>query len=224
MNPDISITDILTPTAHLILSLGEISSFIENKYAKCIIAYPQGIYKIGQRFPSVVSGREYYVRRLDNIHEQVPLVDFTQLNENNYIVDKKGTIVIESSYIKNKETALSNYPTVCSYGFEIAKAAIQHHVSSKNTYTRESSSAINQIGKYLTNYSDRLEVIDDIINDQALSSLYQQIDMFVGRDVFHVYFYKSLGLHDLMIEKTIDWRAYQWHLTQQLNSNEHNHS
>ena len=224
MNNDVSINEILTPTAHLILSLGEIASFIENKYAKCIIAYPVGIYKIGQKYPSVISGYEYYVKRLDDANSQTPLTDFDSLDENNYIVDKKGRVVIESFYLKNKNTALSSQPTICSHGFEIAKAAIQHHVGSKNTYTRESSSAINQIGKYLTNYSDRLEVIDDIINDQALSSLYHQIDMFVGRDVFHVYFYKSLGLHDLMIEKTIDWRAYQWHLTQQLNSNEHNHS
>lgn len=219
-----SLSDILVPNSHIILSLGEVASFIERKYAKAVKSYAPGIYKIGERYPSVVNGVSYFVKDTQDHNKIEALTDFMSLRDTSYIVDTNNSIVIDNFYIKNKESALSMTPTLPIHGYEIAKQAIAHHIGRRNPYTRDASAALNHISKLLIDGIDHTDAINDILDEAVFTPVYMQVDSFIGRDVYHVYFYKTVGICDLVIEKTIDWRAYQWHITQQDQGDEHHYS
>lgn len=218
-----SLSDILVANSHIILSLGEVASFIERKYAKVIKPYAKGIYKIGERYPSVVSDVTYFVKDTQDHNKVEQLTDISSLTDTSYIVDENNSVVIDNFYIKNRDSALSMSPSLPIHGYEIAKQAIAHYIGKRNPYTRDASTALNHISKLLIDGIDHQDAITFILDECVFTPVYMQIDSFIGKDIYHVYFYKTVSICDLVIEKTIDWRAYQWHLTQQDQDSEHHY-
>ena len=222
MTTDFFTHEILTPSGFIILNLGELSNFIENKYKNYLEEPPLGIYKIGEQIPSLRHNEICFVRNIKDDNYQEPLVNFDLLNVDNYLVNNKGNVIIDNFYIKNKNSMLFNKPTIPTTGYNLVKSIVNFYIANKNIYTKESTNILAGMYKFIKPCDDQLGIINGVISENCFESVYQQLNAFIAKDINHIYFYKSVGICDLIVEKTIDWRAHQWHLEQDIKKNEHN--
>lgn len=223
----------LVTTANMLLSLGDISDYIEKKYSTSLKFPPKGIYKYGETTPSIFDNGVYFVKNINDKNKVLQLMDINVLVKGDYVTDINDKLVLTTNDIENKDRFLYNYPTVPTIGFEVAKLCIEMQISRLNIYTNEHSSLRYRLDNCFISQNhfdfednpnnNKIFSTDLVISDMYLSSYYDQVESFIGKDTSHIYFYKRKGICDLLIEKTIDWRAYQWEL-QRINKSQHDNS
>lgn len=213
MNPDINHFEVLTPSGYVVLDLGAASTFLERKYSNLLKPPTPGVYKVGEQNPSILFTEAYFIKSVKDKNRNKQLASIEELINGDYVHDASGRIVLDHHIVANREYALSNLPTVPTTGFSISTNIVKFHIASKNEFTKESTNYISSIGKMLKDEYVNTDLIHEIIDEAAFDSFFRVLDTFVGRDINHVYFYKPSGLCTLIVEKTIDWRAYQWHLS-----------
>lgn len=202
----------LPTNASLLLSLNDISNYVEKKYNNCLAFPSPGIYKHGDIFPTLINGHQYFVLNdKDKTYTKKVLEDINKLIDGDYVVDHKGNILLTVRDIQNKYTYLSDSPTVPTVGFDVIKLLIEYYITNKNTYTNESRNIKHSLIRKIS-ARDKESIFEELLSDQYIKTLFNNIDQFIGRDIYHVYFLKRVSISDLLIEKTIDWRAYQWEL------------
>lgn len=202
--------DFLTTTSTLIISLGLVSDYIEKRFQKHLRFPPSGIYKYGDTMPTLQDGGVYFVKSTSDPNKNYQLTDINLLVAGDFVVSQTGTILLTSTDVINKDTYLSNMPMVPTTGFEIAKLCVESYIAKSNQFSSEFRNYKNSIYGYFINNNH--DAVDDVIFNDCMESIYKTIDMFVGNDINHIYFYRRSSISDLIVEKTIDWRAYQWML------------
>lgn len=207
-------------TSNLLLSLESIGNYFERKFSNNLQFPIKGIYKHGDVNPTLINGYQYFVLNVnDKTNTKKILEDINVLQTGDYVVDKAGNILLSPRDVENRYVYLSDRPSVPTVGFDIVKLFIEHHITTKNVYTKESHNIKHAIIRKIIG-NDVEDIFDEINNDLMLLSVYNQVDYFIGKDIYYIYFLRRTGLSDLLIEKTIDWRAYQWELTQNTQEND----
>lgn len=204
-------TDILTPTSYIILPILQLADYFERKFYSNLIKPEVGIYKYGNRNPTLRFGQQYFILNTKDKNKRVPLVDFKNITNGDYVVDVNGVMLLTPNDIVNRDTFLCNQPTVPVIGLKLVKLCVALHIASFNQYSNEMTLRKSELSRLFVNCD--IDKVDEAIGDPVLSSLYDQVSNFVGKDINHVYFYRQTISNDLVIEKTIDWRAYQWELS-----------
>ena len=199
-------SDLLKVTQNFFLPIYSHAVMIENQYGDFLKPPEQGIYKAGELFPSIISTKHYFSQRIDKFNRPVltPITNFNKVTD--AVVDEAGNLIFPFTVMKNKEKYLTNHPTVPSRGLLLIKLMIEKHIESICRWNRYSTFN-NKILAHFTN--EGYEIYNEGHIDKICESLFMQLNNFIGLDEWHIYFVKFIGL-DILIEKTIDYRVYEW--------------
>ena len=198
--------DLLKTTQTCFLPVFNYAVMIEKQFGDVMIPAAKGIYKVGDIYPSIIPGRQYYSQKI-NKHNQcitTPVTDFNKVIDT--IIDESGNVVIPRGMMLNKENYLRNEPSVPSRGLILVELMIKRYIESIAPWVKCSM----QNNRIISNFkAEGMELFTDGHIDKLCESLFAQISTFMGNDVWHIYFVKYSGL-DIVIEKSIDWRVHQW--------------
>lgn len=126
-----------------------------------------------------------------------------------------GDLVITQRDLRLKAKYLSNGPDIPVSVINMAMAVVEEYLSVNCKYSRSVHRA--RSNSYLKEDVVSLEM-DGKIED-AFCKLLDEVHNFIRNDTWHIYFYRLKGT-TLIIEKTIDWRIYDWHCIQHKENNE----
>jgi len=120
------------------------------------------------------------------------------------ILDKNGNVYLKKTIISKYKNILKTRPDTSSCIFDIVE---QYILSKIDEICYKTNLCVVD---YLYNSVDEsnVHVVEDILEielSQAVGDIYE----FIGNDKWNIYFKKRVG-DCLVIEKSIDWRIYEW--------------
>ena len=198
--------DLLKATQTHILPIFSMASLIEQQFGDFLKPAAEGIYKIGEVIPSMNLHGSYFSEKILPNRDRItiPITNFD--NTISHVVDSKGNLVIPEYMMRDKKRYLSTVPTVPARGIILVEMLVAEFIESvcRHTKHRHFKQKIDQQlldnGLFL-HYEGHLALLCE--------SLINQIQQFIGNDVWHIYFTKRIQ-QDLYVEKTIDFRIYEW--------------
>lgn len=193
----------LIPTASLVLSLTDNLFELENRLEGCTYKPTPGVYLINTLEPIIEAGKPYYTSK--GLINQTPIIGNELAEINDDVFDENGNVVISKHIMLNKNAILKNHPSVNTALFKIARLLIEDYINSKCPIFNVNNN--NKITRYLVPEAMHLYESGEINNYMYV--IYDIIDRFIGKDVYHIYFVRTVGL-DLIIDKVVDYRIYQW--------------
>jgi hypothetical protein len=196
----------LQTTKSLILPIFHYAMLIEYQYSDFIVPIPPGIYRVGDIYPCIQNNRKYYSQKALKNDQYVTTI-VTDINAvTDTILDEGGNVILPAAVMKNKAQYLRNEPTVPSRGLMIVELLIKRYIDSISPWMKYSM----YNSKILSHLKpDGVDLFNNGQLETVCDSLFMQLNDFIGRDVWHLYFTKFIGL-DLLIEKTRDYRIMQW--------------
>lgn len=199
-------TDLLKPTQTFFLPIFTYAVMLERQYGNLLKLPEPGIYKLGEMYPCIIPNKLYFSQRVDKHNKFVtlPITNFNKVTD--AVVDELGKLIIPASIMKNKDQYLSNTPSIPVRGLILIKLLIEKHIEMICRWTNHSTYD-NKILSHFKNGG--YELYNEGHLDKICESLFRQINDFIGNDEWHIYFVKFSGL-DIVIEKAIDWRVYEW--------------
>lgn len=201
--------NVLTPIDTQIISVSQYGSIIEQTYFDFLLPPQQGIYKFGDLHPSIVNNKNYYTYvKTDKGIIRTPVENFNTLNE--AVLDEMDRVIIPAFMMKQKEKYLSNHPTIPARGIEIIKLLIENHIARMSPWASKGNYVLKMCGFFKAENSD---IVEEQYLERLCESLICQVDAFIGRDVWNIYFVKFRGF-DICIEKCEDYRIYDWTIKQ----------
>lgn len=206
--------DLLKTSQTCFLPVFNYAVMIEKQFGDVMMPAINGIYKVGDIYPSIISGKQYYSQKINKLNQCIttPVTDFNKVNDT--IIDESGNVIIPRGMMLNKENYLRNEPSVPSRGLILVELMIKRYIESVAPWVKYSM----QNNKIISNFKpEGVELFTDGHIDKICDSLFAQISSFMGNDVWHIYFVKYSGL-DIVIEKTIDYRVHYYN--QKINSGE----
>lgn len=207
-----SILDLLKPTEIMILSIYNQAVMIESQFGEMLEPAKKGIYRIGEVRPCIDLTKTYYTQKTVvemgiTVSRATQITDFNSVKDT--VIDENGNIIIHSGIMANKNRYLSNTPTVPSRGILIIEFLVNIFIDSFSNRGKYSASHKNKILSMVK--PEYRSIVEDGVLENLCESLFVQISNFIKNDVKHIYFVKLTGI-DLLIEKTIDFRIYEWEL------------
>ncbi len=200
------------------IDLEDSANRIEYEFADYLLPAPKGIYVINKVEPVMKDGLLYYIIEIDkagNI-KRIPVSDITDLNCCVYTsVNDCDKTVIPKIYMLKKEKYLGTSPVMAYRGIKILEGLINHQIDCFVKYRKSSKSDTYVIKSNLIKLdksvlNKTISKIIDIYDDNISES----IKNFLGLANWNLYFTKITDAK-ILIEKSIDWRAYQWALMEQ---------
>lgn len=199
-------------TSRLILCAISYAYLIENQFGPYLVPLPQGVYKDGETNPCINPTRLYYssVQPVANGPRHLaPITDFQSVRE--AVVDESGSLVIPAFMMQDQAKYLSPVPTIPARGLMLIELLISKHIENICQHTKYG----HYNRKIDSQILDECHAIHyDGLLERCIESLTTQVSDFIGRDDWHIYFTRRIG-HDIMVEKTIDYRIYDWNRIQE---------
>lgn len=198
--------DLLKTSQTCFLPVFNYAVMIENQFGDVLMPATIGVYKVGDIYPSIIPGKQYYSQKINKFNQSVtiPIVDINKVSET--VIDESGNVIIPKGMMLNKENYLRNEPSVPSRGLIIIELMIKRYIESISPWVKYSM----YNNKIISNFKpEGVELFIDGHIDKICESLFTQVSNFIGNDVWFIYFVKYLGL-DIIIEKTMDFRTHQW--------------
>lgn len=163
-----------------------------------------GIYLVGETIPVLKASQPYYSET--SFKTQTMITSLDDLDEP--ILDEDGATIIPAYIMRRKTKMLSSKPTLPVRALQIAFETIQDQVDEMLPHTapREYGLAVKAHIQ-----PDAYALVDDGYLEASLSKLIRDVSMFVGCDIWNLYYFK-LHKTDLIIEKSCDYRIYDWTL------------
>jgi hypothetical protein len=205
---------LLVPTQILNIPIHGYAMLIEQQWGHCLQPNKSGVYLVGHLEPILVPEKRYYKQEKQPGYVQ-PLVQVNNFDSHNGdVYDSHGNLVLSASVMKHKETMLSLEPTVPVRSLKIIELLINSYLSSKLKHIR-----YNVFSSKIDNYlkPEHQYLSSEGYLEMTCSGLFNQIIDFIGRDDWHIYNVK-LNTLDIRIEKTIDYRIFQYELNQETNN------
>lgn len=218
-------------TAVLVIDLASHAMMLDEQLHLAALEEPiQGIYLTGSIDPFISLDNKYYLRSKYNllqqqIHQQsitpeAGKIKYTQrqycitnvddiFNLTEDLVDSDGTTVITPTDIKRKRKYMFDKPTVPAVGIKLASIVGLRYLSTMCPYTKNKNSVYRIDSLVKKEYHPELYK-KEYEFQVALHDLVDEIMKFIGDDTWHIYFHKIKGTA-LIIEKTIDWRIYEYY-------------
>lgn len=187
---DIDPNLLLKATKTGIISVENEADMLETRFEDKLKPVIKGFYKFGDMYP--LGPKE--VNELINESKKA-LTALRDINSGSGI-----------EVINNRSKILFEYPTVPSRGLKLIELCICDEINKLNPFKVDRSIAATMERMFLPN-----AVID--LQDIAVccSPIIADVLEFVGDDVWHIY-NVSFNRTDLIIERTVDYRIYDWHL------------
>ncbi len=204
--------------ATLILNYFDVAAQIEINCAEYLLPAPKGIYVRNRLEPAMVDGKTYYVLR-GGASEVV--TDINQVKDNVY--DENQRVVIPKTFWQRKggHAFVSNEPFIPYRGAKILELAINQLLESftryrrwpvdfdarilEHMYSREACQYPHAMYESEVEYGEK---ILDLIQD-AIRPLKRDVAFFLGNADWNLY-HVELRNSNLVLERYMDWRAYQW--------------
>lgn len=190
---------------------------LSEEYTEALLPPPPGIYVTGSIEPLFSDAEKYYERSqlgMEGYHLK-SIEEILHAKED--IVNSHGEMVLALRDIRTKGRYLKDHPTIPAVGVKAAVSVVLGYLNSLNKNTN-----IN-LSNFKLEYLVKPEYIRLVTREDfsvAFESLLDAVMEFINGDTWHIYFYSLKGT-TLVIEKTIDWRIYQYYLmTQQRDSEE----
>lgn len=199
--------DLLRTTQTYFLPVFNTAVILENHFGDVLIPHAKGIYKVGDIYPSIIPGKQYFSQKLNKLNQSIttPVTDLNKVNDT--VVDEIGNIVIPRAMMLNKESYLRNEPTVPTRGLILVELLVKRYIESITPYVKYSM----YNNKIISNFKpEGVELFVEGHIDEICKSLYAQINTFIANDVWFIYFVKYMGI-DLIIEKSTDWRICEYY-------------
>lgn len=200
----ISSVNQLAVDAYLQVDMRFSADLIEGVCGELLADPPKGVYHISKLHPVMVDGRSYFYRQ--GI-ETLLVEDINKVTT--AVFDADGNCVIPSRYMRDKARFLANTPLLPYRGLLIVKAIVDHQINTFAAYHRVT-------GKTLADYvrphfKAGVELEEDLLNnlDNCCASVRKELMVFLGDDVWNMFFTKQLTTA-LRIERSMDWRAWEW--------------
>lgn len=195
---DFEPNSLLVPTERWILPVESAADYLERTYADALLPPPVGKYLEGAILPFVekqstsVSG--FYYNH--------------QTNEYLRLADTSGETVegVSARETKKKKVVYYDHPTVPSRGLRLVELAARQEISNINPWCNDRSTAAAMGRLFKAEY---VPDVDDILS--ACSVIMDSVSSLIDEDNWHIYFL-HFNRTDLVIEKTVDYRIYDWHL------------
>jgi hypothetical protein len=209
--------ELLQPLAILIKPVAFYAQLIEQQFNDVLFPPREGVYRLGDVSPVLFANKRYFVqRKMDGRIVLEPITDLSKVEES--IVDEEGNLILSGHYMKNKQMFLSNQPTVPSRGIEIVKCLIDEHLAKISPWSK-SQGYRQRLNSYFKNAAAVHEIVEDGFLERICESLIMSVNDFIGNDVWNMYFTKVVAV-DLLIEKSIDYRIYDWTMQREYKQNE----
>lgn len=202
--------DLLVPSSVIILPILSYAVLVEQQWGDCLVEPSPGIYKTNTLDPVIPAGLELFYRgpEISGNYPLHPLTDF-----DNYVGDvynKKGTLILTAGTMRNKDKCLLPAPMLPVSALKIVKLLVENYIVTRQPHVKHNPYG-RQIDKLIKPGYDYL--MDEGYLDTTCVGLIAQIETFIGKDINHLYFTK-LKLFDILVEKTIDYRIFEWELLQ----------
>lgn len=188
--------------AVLIVNLMDYLRDLRENYDHIFKAPEPGIYLVGEPTPILKATQPYYSET--SFKTQTMITSLDNLNEP--ILDEDGAIIIPMYIMRRKAKMLSSKPTLPVRALQIAFETIQDQVDEMLPHTpaREYGASVKEHVQ-----PEFHSVVTDGYIEASLSKLIRDVTMFVGCDVWNLYYFK-LHKTDLIIEKGCDYRIWEW--------------
>lgn len=187
---DIDPNQLLKATKTCIISVENEADMLETKFESKLKPVLKGFYKFGSMYP--LGPKEVNELLAESKRAVTALRD---------ISSGSGIEVIN-----NRSKLLFEYPTVPSRGLKLIELCICDEINRINPYKVDRSVAASIERMFLPNAVVDLQEVAECCN-----SIVADVLDFVGEDVWHIY-NVSFNRTDLIIERTVDYRIYDWHL------------
>jgi hypothetical protein len=198
--------DLLKVTSSAIIEIASYAEILQSKFGDFLEPEVPGVYVAGEIFPRIIPGREYFTKVKVIGHSEALVKINAFENITTAILDENARLVIPKYMVLDKDRYLSNTPTVPARFYILIGLLIQNHLDMLSPITSRRADSRKIINLIKENYEDIYESGDLSI---ACRYILDQVDSFVGNDVWYMYFSKFVG-KDVIIEKTCDYRVYQW--------------
>lgn len=188
--------------AVLILNLFDYIRDLIEKYEYAFKEPEVGIYLTDYSEPILKNNQVYYSE--SSYKTQTPINSLDDINEP--ILDQNGEIVIPLYIMRRKDKMLSSKPTLPVKALQIAYAIVDDTIDEMLPYTPAREYNKNVLEHVLPEHHNL--VIDGYF-ESALNRLINEVLMFIGGDNWNMYYLK-LNRCDLIIEKSCDYRIFDW--------------
>ncbi len=198
----------------LTLNVEDCAGYIETYCCDFLLPPPKGIYSNSRIDPVMRDGGNYYTVQINK--GQIKRTQVTDLNKvkkglSVYTeINGKDTVVVTSMQLQNKDRCLGTLPIRPYRGVKIVEQLINNQVDGFIKYRKGSKDLYSGITCHMIeNITDeQLEDVVSVIKEQY-SEIRKVLRDFMGKHDWNLYFV-SLKSGNATIQKSIDWRAYDW--------------
>ena len=200
------LTEMLKPSAMMVVNLlDHVSTWDKDPYLDCLVEPSSGIYLPSSVNPVLDDNGVYYPQSKYG-QDQYRIKDLDSIfNLGESIVDKNGIVVFTWVNLKRFKKYITLTPQVPATAIKVAHVIVDDFLRGLCPYTNtpRNKHSLHQ----LTTNPDLIliEAYEELLDD-----LIMEVSEFVGKDRYHIYFTKLKGT-SLIIEKTIDFRVYDWY-------------
>lgn len=201
-------SELLKPTEILILDLMEyISGIDKDPYFNALVEPTPGVYLPGSLDPIMSFSNPCYPASKMCIPEYAITSIEGMLACGESIVNSKGNLIGDVRKIRRIVKHMTDKPQLPVIMLKVMMGVLTNYLGNLCRETRFSFNVSNY-HKYIRPEYEYL-LIEEAY-ETAMDDLIMDINKFVGRDTHHIYFTK-LQATSVVIEKTIDYRIYEWY-------------
>lgn len=197
-------TDIL---ARMLLQITSSASLVEQQYQPHLLPSPEGYYKLGERLPCIVPGRQYFTCGRDS-NMNITYMEMTDIaNTNDTVFDADGNPVANKYVMQNKRTLLFPRPTIPARGMSVIQKVIDYELACMSPMLHIPYAESKIISEFKPEFRDLVD-----ISMLRMICRYTTADLhtFIGNDTWNYYYTKLTGI-DLLVEKGPDHRVVEWY-------------
>lgn len=205
---DLTTVDLLKPTEILVLDLMEYITHInKDPYFEALVEPVKGVYLPGCLDPVMSLDNPCYPASKIGI-PQFAMIDISSMLAcGEDVVNSKGTLLGDVRKIRRIVKYMTDQPSLPVVMLKVMMGVLTNYLSNLCARTRHN---IN-VSKYYRYIKPEYEyLIIEESYETAMDGMILDINKFVGKDTHHIYFTRLKGT-SVIIEKTIDYRIYEWY-------------
>lgn len=204
---------LLHTTQTLLVDAVEELQYLLYSYPDILLSNPKGVYQVGHLFPVLRDGEYYYTRK--GLREGKPIKDLDSINE--AVFDGQGRMLINDFAMKHKRQFLSNESSLSKAGLHAIYCFTNKKIEDNCAYSRFHRYEEPFLSCFKPEYREAVRH-GEIDVDLMLGRLGERINDFIQSEPWTIYFVKKISTL-LLIEKTVDFRIYDWTLQKEAERN-----